>query len=65
MTRAAVLAPGYGGTAEQPILRALARRLNEFDIASRAITFICQEYEPPVSELPGGFNPMARSVRYG
>ena len=39
MTRAAVLAPGYGGTAEQPILRALARRLNEFDIASRAITF--------------------------
>jgi predicted alpha/beta-hydrolase family hydrolase len=39
LTRAAVLAPGYGGTAEQPILRALARRLNEFDIASRAITF--------------------------
>jgi len=39
LTRAAVLAPGYGGTAEQPILRALARRLTEFDIASRAITF--------------------------
>jgi predicted alpha/beta-hydrolase family hydrolase len=39
LTRAAVLAPGYGGTAEQPILRALARRLNEFDIASSAITF--------------------------
>ena len=39
MTRAAVLAPGYGGTAEQPILRALARRLAEYDIASRAITF--------------------------
>jgi predicted alpha/beta-hydrolase family hydrolase len=39
LTRAAVLAPGYGGTAEQPILRALARRLNELDIASRAITF--------------------------
>lgn len=39
MTRAAVLAPGYGGTAEQPILRALARRLTEFDISSRAITF--------------------------
>ena len=37
--RAAVLAPGYGGTAEQPILRALARRLREFDIASHAITF--------------------------
>ena len=39
MTRAAVLAPGYGGTAAQPILRALARRLTEFDIASQAITF--------------------------
>lgn len=39
MTRAAVLAPGYGGTAAQPILRALGRRLREFDIASQAITF--------------------------
>ena len=39
MTRAAVLAPGYGGTAEQGILRALARELARFDIASRAITF--------------------------
>jgi predicted alpha/beta-hydrolase family hydrolase len=39
LTRAAVLAPGYGGTAAQPILRALARRLREFDIASQAITF--------------------------
>lgn len=39
MTRAAVLAPGYGGTGEQPILRALARRLTAFDIASHAITF--------------------------
>ncbi len=39
MTRAAVLAPGYGGTAAQPILRALARRLRDFDIASHAITF--------------------------
>lgn len=39
MTRAAVLAPGYGGTAEQPILRALARRLTAYGIASRAITF--------------------------
>ena len=39
MTRAAVLAPGYGGTAAQPILRALARRLTEFGIASRAVTF--------------------------
>ena len=39
MKRAAVLAPGYGGTAEQGILRALARALKQFDIASRAITF--------------------------
>lgn len=39
MTRAAVLAPGYGGTAEQGILRALARALERFDIASSAITF--------------------------
>lgn len=39
MKRAAVLAPGYGGTAEQGILRALSRGLGRFDIASRAITF--------------------------
>lgn len=39
MTRAAVLAPGYGGTAEQPILRALARRLASYDIATNAVTF--------------------------
>jgi predicted alpha/beta-hydrolase family hydrolase len=34
-----VLAPGYGGTAEQPILRSLARALDAFGIASRAVTF--------------------------
>lgn len=39
MTRAAVLAPGYGGTAAQPILRALGMRLASYDIAIRAITF--------------------------
>jgi len=39
VTRAAVLAPGYGGSAEQPILRALARRLTSYEIASRAVTF--------------------------
>jgi len=39
LTRAAVLAPGYGGTSTQPVLRALARRLASYDIASRAITF--------------------------
>lgn len=54
MTRAAVLAPGYGGTAAQPILRALARRLAEFDIASQAITFRTRGKRPSreyVSEL--------------
>jgi hypothetical protein len=39
LKRVAVLAPGYGGTAEQRILRALARALKPFDIASSAITF--------------------------
>jgi len=39
MRRAAVLAPGYGGTAEQPILRALASALTAFGIASRSVTF--------------------------
>jgi uncharacterized protein len=39
LTRAAVLAPGYGGTAEQPILRALARRLAAYAIASTRVTF--------------------------
>jgi uncharacterized protein len=37
--RAAVLAPGYGGTAEQPILRKLRAALDGFGIASRALTF--------------------------
>jgi predicted alpha/beta-hydrolase family hydrolase len=39
LTRAAVLAPGYGGTAEQPILRTLAKRLTSYGIASHAVTF--------------------------
>lgn len=39
MKRAAVLAPGYGGTADQGILRKLARALGRFDIDSSAITF--------------------------
>ena len=54
MTRAAVLAPGYGGTAEQAILRALTRALARFDIASRAITFRTSGNRPSrgyVSEL--------------
>src|SRR5207237_9943285 len=37
--RAAVLAPGYGGTAEQPILKKLAAALASFAIESRAVTF--------------------------
>jgi predicted alpha/beta-hydrolase family hydrolase len=39
LTRAAVLAPGYGGTAEQPILRKLGAALQAFGITSRAVTF--------------------------
>ena len=39
MTRAAVLAPGYGGTATQPILRSLAKALAVYGIDTRAITF--------------------------
>jgi len=39
LKRAAVLAPGYGGTAEQPVLRALASALEGFGIEPRAITF--------------------------
>jgi len=37
--RAAVLAPGYRGTAEQPILVALADALAAYGIAARRITF--------------------------
>lgn len=39
MTRAAVLAPGYGGTATQPILRALAKALGGYAIDALPITF--------------------------
>jgi uncharacterized protein len=54
LKRAAVLAPGYGGTAEQPILRKLAAALDGFGIASRAITFRTRGSRPSkdyVSEL--------------
>jgi hypothetical protein len=37
--RAAVLAPGYGGTADQPILKKLASALASFGIESQAVTF--------------------------
>jgi uncharacterized protein len=46
MKRAAVLAPGYGGTAEQPILRRLAVALDGFGIASRAVTFTTRGSRP-------------------
>jgi len=39
VTRAAVLAPGYGGTADQPILVALGEALGGYGIAARRITF--------------------------
>lgn len=54
MTRAAVLAPGYGGTAAQPILRALGIRLASYDIVAHAITFGTRGKRPSrdyVSEL--------------
>ena len=54
MKRAAVLAPGYGGTAEQPILRKLASALQTFGIASRAVTFRTRGSRPSrdyVSEI--------------
>ncbi|TMG69879.1 MAG: alpha/beta fold hydrolase [Chloroflexi bacterium] len=44
--RAAVLAPGYGGTARQPILRALADALATYAIASRAVTFATRGSRP-------------------
>lgn len=44
--RAAVLAPGYGGRASQPILVALARALAAFDIASRPIEFATRGRRP-------------------
>jgi hypothetical protein len=38
-SRAAVLAPGYGGSASQPILRALGDALAALGIESQAVTF--------------------------
>src|SRR5205085_5608347 len=35
----AILAPGYGGTARQPLLRRLAGRLEELGVPARPITF--------------------------
>src|SRR5215510_9811175 len=42
----AVLAPGYGGTAEQPVLRRLAGRLGEAGIASERVTFSTRGRRP-------------------
>jgi len=56
-TRAAVLAPGYGGSASQPILVALARELATFGIEARPITFTSRggrpsrEYESELADL--------------
>jgi predicted alpha/beta-hydrolase family hydrolase len=46
LRRAAVLAPGYGGTAQQPILRKLASALDGFGIASQAVTFTTRGSRP-------------------
>ena len=42
----AVLAPGYGGTAEQPLLRKLAARLEERGIACARVTFSTKGSRP-------------------
>jgi len=39
VTCAALLAPGYGGTAEQPIVRAMASRLEAHGMAAVAISY--------------------------
>ncbi|MBI3522264.1 MAG: dienelactone hydrolase family protein [Chloroflexi bacterium] len=44
--RAAVLAPGYGGTDQQPILIVLARALAAAGISSRAVTFSTRGKRP-------------------
>ena len=41
-----MLAPGYGGTARQPILRSLAQALGEYGIATRAVTFSTRGSRP-------------------
>ena len=46
MTRAAVLAPGYGGTATQPILRALVKSLAGHGIDALPITFRTKGHRP-------------------
>jgi len=51
LRRAAVLAPGYGGTAEQPILRELASAFEYFGIASRAVTFRTRGSRPSTDYL--------------
>jgi predicted alpha/beta-hydrolase family hydrolase len=42
----AVLAPGYGGTAEQPLLRRLAARLEERAIVCARVTFTTRGSRP-------------------
>lgn len=46
MTRAALLAPGYGGGADQPILRAIARALAAVGIAASPMTFSARGKRP-------------------
>lgn len=46
MTRAAVLAPGYGGSATQPILRSLTKALAVYGIDALPITFRSKSHRP-------------------
>jgi uncharacterized protein len=57
VSRAAVLAPGYGGTATQPILRALVKALAAHGIEASPITFRTRgkrpsrDYESELNDL--------------
>jgi len=47
---AAIIAPGYGGTAEQPIVRAMAERLRQDGVAALPITFSRKKPTEPFSQ---------------
>ena len=55
MTNAAVLAPGYGGSAEQPIVKAMAARLAAAGITAKPISFTRarpgSDFDPELDDL--------------
>jgi len=46
----AIIAPGYGSTAEQPIVRAMAVRLSQDGVVARPITFTRKKPTEPFSQ---------------